>query len=69
MQNNIPMTSVPLIPYEFTVPYVINIYDNLPYIRDIDLCNRTGITLHSGNIIKTYRYMTSSSYEVDHNKE
>lgn len=69
MQDNIPKTSNPLIPYEFTVPYTINIYDNLPYIRDVDLCNRMGITIESGNIIKAYRYMPSSTYEVRHNDE
>lgn len=31
-------------------------YDNLPYIRDYDLCNWTPLRLMSGNIIKFYQY-------------
>lgn len=69
MQNNAMNATVPLIPYEFTVPYVISMYDNLPYIRDVDLCNRIGITLNSGNVIKTYHYIPSDTYSINHNQE
>lgn len=31
-------------------------YDNLPYVRDYDLCNWTPLRMFSGNIIKFYQY-------------
>ncbi len=31
-------------------------YDNLPYVRDYDLCNWTPLRMVSGNIIKYYQY-------------
>lgn len=31
-------------------------YDNLPYVRDYDLCNWTPLRVLSGNIIKFYQY-------------
>lgn len=31
-------------------------YDNLPYVRDYDLCNWTPLRMLSGNIIKYYQY-------------
>jgi hypothetical protein len=31
-------------------------YDNLPYVRDYDLCNWKPLRMASGNIIKFYQY-------------
>lgn len=31
-------------------------YDNLPYVRDYDLCNWTPLRMFSGNVIKYYQY-------------
>lgn len=34
-------------------------YDNLPYVRDYDLCNWVPLRMFSGNIIKYYQYTLS----------
>lgn len=69
MQDNTTRISIPLMPYEFTVPYGVDIYDKLPYTMDYDLCTRTGITLQSGNVVKAYHYMTSDTFEVGNDIE
>lgn len=51
-------------PYDMSLEYRIDLYDKLPYVRDINLCNRETICLNSGNIIKYYRYKFIKTKEV-----
>lgn len=41
-------------------------YDEAPFIWDIDLCREMGLTLVSGNIIKAYQCLLAKPYEVKH---
>lgn len=51
-------------PFEFTVPDTIAMYDNLPYSRDVNLCNQSAITLESGNVIKAFRCHIVNTYQI-----
>lgn len=51
-------------PYDMSLEYKIDIYDKLPYIRDVNLCNQETICLVSGNIIKYYRYKFVNQQET-----
>lgn len=40
--------------YDSTLDYGIEMYDNLPYQRNSDVCNGSTVALYSGHIIKYY---------------
>lgn len=40
--------------YDGTLDYGIEMYDNLPYKRNSDVCNGSTVALYSGHIIKYY---------------
>lgn len=40
--------------YDGTLDYGIEMYDNLPYQRNSDICNGSTVALYSGHIIKYY---------------
>lgn len=40
--------------YDSALDYGIDMYDNLPYQRDYDVCNASTLALYSGHIIKYY---------------
>lgn len=40
--------------YDGTLDYGIEMYDNLPYKRNSDVCNEGAVALYSGHIIKYY---------------
>ncbi len=40
--------------YDGTLDYGIEMYDNLPYQRNSDVCNSSTVALYSGHIIKYY---------------
>lgn len=40
--------------YDASLDYGIDMYDNLPYERNADVCNSSTIALYSGHIIKYY---------------
>ena len=40
--------------YDGTLDYGIEMYDNLPYKRNSDVCNGSSVALYSGHIIKYY---------------
>jgi hypothetical protein len=42
--------------YELNLDDKRQIYDKMPYVRDINLCNRESIRYVSGNIVKLYQY-------------
>lgn len=42
--------------YDATLDYGIDMYDNLPYQRDSDICNVGALALFSGHVIKYFVY-------------
>lgn len=51
-------------PYDQSLEYTINLYDRLPYIRDVNLCNKENIKMHSGNIVKSYQCIITKPREI-----
>ncbi len=45
-----------LVHYDETYYTNYSFYDNLPYIRDYDLCHRRPMEMFSGNVIKFFQY-------------
>lgn len=52
----------PIRTYDRSLDDKLNMYDNMPYKRDDNLCNRSTVKLISGNVIKYYRYKLSGDY-------
>lgn len=52
-------------PYDITLEYRISLYDNMPYERDINICNREN--LHNGNLIKYYRCKAAEVFIISPN--
>lgn len=50
--------------YELTLNEIGHIYDKMPYVRDINLCNNESIKYVSGNIVKYYRYNMIQMKEI-----
>lgn len=65
MPNTIMNFMTTLRPFEFTVPDTISMYDHMPYKCDVNLCNRSTISLESGNIIKYFRCNIVKNYEIN----
>lgn len=42
-------------PYDTTLEHSFIMYDNMPYERDVSICNEEHLGLLGGNIIKYYR--------------
>ena len=66
MKDNNMNSLTHLRPFEFTVPDTIAMYDQLPYIRDVNLCNKNTLTLESGNVIKAFRCHIADTYPIHH---
>lgn len=58
--------NTPVRPYDDSVWDHLKMYDNAPYVWDVDLSNENVITLVSGNIIKSYRCLVTGTIEVKH---
>lgn len=54
-------------PYEHLME-ANNMYDKLPYKRDIGLCGPDSIGLISGHIIKCFRYKLMNVYTINPEK-
>lgn len=50
--------------YELTLDVKQQMYDKLPYVCDINLCNKESIRYLSGNIIKFYQYNVYDFKEI-----
>ena len=44
----------PLLPFEEMPLSCFSMYDNIPYVRDKDLCSEEAIKMVSGNVVKYY---------------
>ncbi len=53
-------------PYDDSMWDRWNMYDNLPYVWDPDVCDTKKLATESGNIIKAYRCLIKEPYEVKH---
>lgn len=56
----------PYKPYDNSIWDQWNMYDNMPYLWDKDLCPYNSIIEKSKNIIKFYRYQIDEPYEIKH---
>lgn len=45
-----------LVTYDTSYGSNDSFYNNLPYVKDYDLCNWTPLRMFSGNVIKYYQY-------------
>ncbi len=54
-------------PYEHMME-ISNMYDKMPYKRDISICGPDSIVLVSGNIIKCCRYKLMNVYTINSKK-
>lgn len=45
------------------------LYDNLPYVRDLDICNWQKPRVSSGNILKFYQYQMGELQIIDNDFE
>lgn len=55
--------------YDATLDYGIDMYDNLPYQRDSDICNVGALALFSGHVIKYYVYNYQEEEYLINNKD
>jgi hypothetical protein len=51
-------------PYDASLENNFSLYDNLPYYRDISICNQSNICLISGNVIKYYRCNVIGDFQI-----
>jgi hypothetical protein len=58
--------TAPIKPYDESMWENWSMYDNLPYIRDLDLRADKTLAIESGNVIKSYRCQIKEPYEVKH---
>jgi hypothetical protein len=56
----------PLKPYDDSMWDHWSLYDNVPYVQDMDLRTDHSLAKESGNIIKSYRCLIKEPYEVKH---
>ena len=54
----------PLKPFDITFDEDASMYDNMPYVRDISLCNKESVRTESGNIFKFYTYTFKEPCEI-----
>ncbi len=55
-------------PYDTSMEYRTTFYDNVPYVRDIDTCNRDSIYLYRSKLYKYYRCKIGESYVITSSK-
>lgn len=58
-----------LAPFDSSSSDHLSMYDNLPYKRNSDVCNKSAVTKESGNILKFYRCNVDKAYEVSNRDE
>lgn len=64
MNTKKDMKTAPLKPYDDSMWDHWSIYDNVPYVRDLDLRTNINLSRVSGNVIKSYRCRIKEPYEV-----
>lgn len=47
--------------YDTALDFHVSMYDELPYQRDSDYCNREKLTLHSSSLMKLYMFENEAS--------
>jgi hypothetical protein len=56
--------TAPIKPFDDTIWEKWSIYDNAPYIQNVDMRSDNNFALVSGNIIKSYRCLIKEPYEL-----
>ncbi len=51
-------------PYDTALENNFDMYDRMPYIRDIEICRNEHIGMISGNIIKYYRCRITQTFKI-----
>ncbi|HCL01103.1 MAG TPA: hypothetical protein DHW61_01555 [Lachnoclostridium phytofermentans] len=64
MENTKLNTYEPLLPYDITYGEAHSLYDNMAYVCDPILCNKSMVHMVSGNIIKFYEYLPSVPLKI-----
>lgn len=55
--------------YDSSLEYTIKMYDQLPYIRNVNLCSADQIKLVSGNVYKYYTYSKEEVHEISNHDD
>lgn len=66
MDKNYENNTASMKPYDETMWENWSMYDNVPYVRDLNLRSENNLAMESGNIIKGYRCVMKEPYEVKH---
>lgn len=61
--------TIPILPFDITLGESLNMYDKMPYVRDLTICGNEMIQKESGNVIKFYQYTTNEPYLINSNQE
>lgn len=64
MEEKLMTPASPHLPYDDSLNYQCQIYDNIPYVWDPTLDIPRPIAKESGNIIKSYRCCIVEPYEI-----
>lgn len=55
MENQQDKKTEPLLPFDVTYGEQMNMYDNMPYIRNLAICGNDAVKMESGNVVKFFR--------------
>jgi len=64
MENNKSKKTASLLPFDVTYGEYMNMYDNMPYTRDLAICDNEMIKMESGNVIKFYGYNVAEPFGI-----
>ncbi|GAA4290825.1 hypothetical protein GCM10023142_24770 [Anaerocolumna aminovalerica] len=53
-------------PYDTSLEDTFNMYDEMPYVKDISICSTDSIVLYSGNIIKSFTYKIGETKKIQY---
>lgn len=67
--SNIYASNIVSHKYDTALDFHVTMYDNLPYQRDSDYCNKEKLALVSGRVIKFYLYMCQPEKFLINNKD
>lgn len=54
----------PILPFDISYGYNLDVYDQMPYVCDNNLCNADTVRMESGNVYKFYRCNMKKSQPI-----
>lgn len=60
--------TAPIQPFDVTYGEFMNMYDNMPYVRNVALCSDDMVRKESGNIVKFYRCALKEACKIGGDK-